>query len=129
MAGRHDFIGHCGPIIIAPIKSGTCDDPPFYWCTTRHRRWVLSSTPPLLYLPREREPVYLSGSFSSVYFTMLRSCDYICDYIKIKNQAMDHVIRGWRVPKDFDPVLELILGFADSRFNPGSIKFGEYGPK
>ncbi|GBM73371.1 hypothetical protein AVEN_104137-1 [Araneus ventricosus] len=41
---------------------------------------------------------------------------------------MDHVIRKWRIPKDFDPVLALILGFADSRFNPGSIMFGEYGP-
>ncbi|GBM28435.1 hypothetical protein AVEN_33891-1 [Araneus ventricosus] len=41
---------------------------------------------------------------------------------------MDHAIRRWRIPKDFDPVLALILGFADSRFNPGSIKFGEYGP-
>ncbi|GBN22232.1 hypothetical protein AVEN_164678-1 [Araneus ventricosus] len=42
---------------------------------------------------------------------------------------MDHVIRRWRIPKNFDPVLALILGFADSRFNPGSIKFGEYGPE
>ncbi|GBN97263.1 hypothetical protein AVEN_75112-1 [Araneus ventricosus] len=30
MTGRHDFIGHCGPRIIAPITSGTCDDLPFY---------------------------------------------------------------------------------------------------
>ncbi|GBO24611.1 hypothetical protein AVEN_191309-1 [Araneus ventricosus] len=42
---------------------------------------------------------------------------------------MDHVIRRWRIPKDFDPVLALVLGFDDSRFNPGSIKFGKYGPK
>ncbi|GBO34011.1 hypothetical protein AVEN_79819-1 [Araneus ventricosus] len=42
---------------------------------------------------------------------------------------MDHVIRRWRIPKDFNPVLALILGFDDSRFNPGSITFGEYGPK
>ncbi|GBM84888.1 hypothetical protein AVEN_130541-1 [Araneus ventricosus] len=37
---------------------------------------------------------------------------------------MDHAIRRWRIPKDFDPVLALNLGFADSRFNRGSIKFG-----
>ncbi|GBN50327.1 hypothetical protein AVEN_204484-1, partial [Araneus ventricosus] len=42
---------------------------------------------------------------------------------------MDHVIRRWRIPKDLNPVLALILGFDDSRINPGSITFGEYGPK
>ncbi|GBN34060.1 hypothetical protein AVEN_142670-1 [Araneus ventricosus] len=36
----------------------------------RHRRWALRTTP-----PREREPAYLSGSFSSVDFSMLGSYD------------------------------------------------------
>ncbi|GBL92890.1 hypothetical protein AVEN_54554-1 [Araneus ventricosus] len=27
MTSRHDFIGHCGPRIIAAITSGSCDDP------------------------------------------------------------------------------------------------------
>ncbi|GBM32990.1 hypothetical protein AVEN_263485-1 [Araneus ventricosus] len=73
--GRRDFIGHCDPRIIAPITSGSCDDPPFYQRTSRHRRWDVRVTPPLLYLPREREPAYLSGIFSSVYFAMPGSCD------------------------------------------------------
>ncbi|GBN55032.1 hypothetical protein AVEN_80472-1, partial [Araneus ventricosus] len=47
--------------------------PPFYRDTTRHRRWALRATSPLLYLPKEREPAYLSGSFSSVNFVMLGS--------------------------------------------------------
>ncbi|GBM14219.1 hypothetical protein AVEN_167305-1 [Araneus ventricosus] len=49
--------------------------PPFYRGTTRHQRWTLRATPPLLYPPREREPAYLSDSFSSVNFAMLGSCD------------------------------------------------------
>ncbi|GBL79871.1 hypothetical protein AVEN_28932-1 [Araneus ventricosus] len=77
MTGHHDFIGQCGLRIIAPIMSSTCDDPPFYRGTTRQQRWVLRATPPLLYLPREREPAYLSSGFSSVNFAMLGSCDYI----------------------------------------------------
>ncbi|GBN43112.1 hypothetical protein AVEN_100030-1 [Araneus ventricosus] len=48
---------------------------PFYRGTTRHRRWALRATPPLLYPPREREHAYLSGNFSSVNFAMLGSCD------------------------------------------------------
>ncbi|GBM62548.1 hypothetical protein AVEN_149121-1 [Araneus ventricosus] len=84
MTGHHDFIGHCGSRIIDPITSDTCDDPPVYWGTTRHLRWVLRATPPLLYPPRDREPAYLSGSFSYVNFAMLGSCDQICDYIKIR---------------------------------------------
>ncbi|GBM41447.1 hypothetical protein AVEN_130919-1 [Araneus ventricosus] len=35
----------------------------------------LRATPPLLYPPREREPAYLSCSFSSVNFAMLEACD------------------------------------------------------
>ncbi|GBN62271.1 hypothetical protein AVEN_48672-1 [Araneus ventricosus] len=66
MAGRHDFIGKNGPRIIAPIKSGSCDDPPFYRGTTRHRRWAVRVTPPLLFPPGKREPSYLSGGFSSL---------------------------------------------------------------
>ncbi|GBN99591.1 hypothetical protein AVEN_192519-1 [Araneus ventricosus] len=71
MTGRHDFIGHYGPRIIAPIPNGTCDDPPFYRGTTRHRRWALRAPPPLLYPPRERELAYLSSKFSSVNSAML----------------------------------------------------------
>ncbi|GBN75951.1 hypothetical protein AVEN_106554-1 [Araneus ventricosus] len=35
------------------------------------------------------------------------------------------IVIGWRIPRVFDQCY-LILGFADSRFNPGSVKFGEY---
>ncbi|GBM71715.1 hypothetical protein AVEN_52297-1, partial [Araneus ventricosus] len=49
--------------------------PPFYRGTTRHQKWALRAIPPLLYPPREREPVYLSGSFLSLNFAMLGSCD------------------------------------------------------
>ncbi|GBN82305.1 hypothetical protein AVEN_146909-1 [Araneus ventricosus] len=58
-----------------PITSGSCDDPPFYRGTTLHRRWALRATPPLLYPPRERVLANLCGSFSSVNFAMLGSCD------------------------------------------------------
>ncbi|GBM74788.1 hypothetical protein AVEN_38717-1 [Araneus ventricosus] len=75
MTGRHNFIGHCDPRTIARITSGTCDDPPFYRGTTRHRRWALRAPPPLLYPPREREPAYLSRSFSFVNSAMLGLCD------------------------------------------------------
>ncbi|GBL93169.1 hypothetical protein AVEN_42630-1 [Araneus ventricosus] len=59
------IIGHCGPRIIAPITSGSCDDPPFYRGTSRHRRLALRATSPLLYPPGKREPAYLYGGFSS----------------------------------------------------------------
>ncbi|GBM60463.1 hypothetical protein AVEN_117974-1 [Araneus ventricosus] len=35
----------------------------------------LRATPPLLYPPRERQPAYLSGSFSSEDLAMLGACD------------------------------------------------------
>ncbi|GBM87769.1 hypothetical protein AVEN_171195-1 [Araneus ventricosus] len=58
------------------ITSGTCDDPPFYRGTTRHRRLALRAAPPLLYPPRERVLANLCNSFSSVNFaTLLGSCD------------------------------------------------------
>ncbi|GBM67289.1 hypothetical protein AVEN_201219-1 [Araneus ventricosus] len=61
--------------LCSPITSGSCNDPPFYRGTTRHRRWALRATPPLLYPPRERVLANLCGSFSPVNFAMLGSCD------------------------------------------------------
>ncbi|GBM34492.1 hypothetical protein AVEN_106726-1 [Araneus ventricosus] len=54
------------PLLIVPSTICSCDDPSLYWGTTRHRRWALRATPPLLYPSEKREPAYLYGGFSSV---------------------------------------------------------------
>ncbi|GBM49113.1 hypothetical protein AVEN_77056-1 [Araneus ventricosus] len=63
MAGRHDFIEHCGPRIIAPITSGSCSGIPFYQGTGR---WALRVTPLLQFPLGKREPACIYDGFLSV---------------------------------------------------------------
>ncbi|GBM23346.1 hypothetical protein AVEN_97753-1 [Araneus ventricosus] len=42
------MVRHCGSCIIAPITSGSCNNPPFCRDTTCHRKWVQRATPQLL---------------------------------------------------------------------------------
>ncbi|GBL86211.1 hypothetical protein AVEN_131949-1 [Araneus ventricosus] len=56
----------CGSCIIAPITSGSFNNPSFYRGTTCLRRWALRATLPLLSQQGRREPAYLYGSFSPV---------------------------------------------------------------
>ncbi|GBO40884.1 hypothetical protein AVEN_217006-1 [Araneus ventricosus] len=42
------IVRHCGSCIIAPITSGSCNNPPFYQGTACHRKWAQRATPPLL---------------------------------------------------------------------------------
>ncbi|GBM69183.1 hypothetical protein AVEN_103109-1 [Araneus ventricosus] len=42
------IVRHCGSCTIAPNTSGSCSNPPFYWVTTRHRKWAQRVAPSLL---------------------------------------------------------------------------------
>ncbi|GBM58501.1 hypothetical protein AVEN_212754-1 [Araneus ventricosus] len=59
------LIGHCGPLIMALIMSGSCDDPSDGG-TTRHRRGVIQS-PTITASHGKRGFAYLYSRFSSPY--------------------------------------------------------------
>ncbi|GBL90567.1 hypothetical protein AVEN_179477-1 [Araneus ventricosus] len=56
------IVRHCGSCIIAPLKSGSCSNPPFNRGTTRHRKWAQRATPPLDHRVDESLLTYTAAS-------------------------------------------------------------------
>ncbi|GBL82762.1 hypothetical protein AVEN_240807-1 [Araneus ventricosus] len=55
-------VRHSGSCIIAPITNGSCNNPPFYRGTTRHRKWARRATPPLCHRIDESLLTYAAAS-------------------------------------------------------------------